>query len=50
MGSFKFTIFSGSMVTVMSPDGKPIQINAGALQAAAAQNTCGRLDIVRLVY
>ena len=25
----------------MSPDGKPIQVNAGALQAAAAQNAVG---------
>ena len=29
----------------MSPDGKPIQVNAGALQAAAAQSTVGRLYI-----
>ena len=26
----------------MSPDGKPIQVNASALQAAAAQNAVGR--------
>ena len=27
----------------MSPEGKPIQVNASALQAAAAQNVVGRL-------
>ena len=27
----------------MSPDGKPIQVNASALQAAAAQNPLGTL-------
>ena len=32
----------GNTVTVMSPEGKPIQVNASALQAAAAQNTVGR--------
>jgi hypothetical protein len=29
------------MVTIMSPEGKPIQVNASALQAAAGQNTMG---------
>ena len=29
----------------MSPDGKPIQVNASTLQAAAAQNAVGMLDI-----
>ena len=29
----------------MSPEGKPIQVNANDLQAAAAQNTVGRLYI-----
>ena len=27
----------------MSPDGKPVQVNASALQAAGAQNTMGML-------
>ena len=27
----------------MSPEGKPIQVNASALQAAGAQNTIGTL-------
>ena len=27
----------------MSPEGKPIQVNASALQAASAQNTMGML-------
>ena len=31
----------------MSPDGKPIQVNAGALQAAAAQNVAGMLEIIK---
>ena len=31
----------GNMVTIMSPEGKPIQVNASALQAASAQNTMG---------
>ena len=35
--------FIGSTVTVMSPDGKPVTVNASALQAAAAQNAVGRL-------
>ena len=34
----------------MSPDGKPIQINASSLQAAAAQNTTGMLIILELSY
>jgi len=34
------------MVTVMSPDGKPIQVNASALQAAAAQNAVGGMVTV----
>ena len=29
----------------MSPEGKPIQVNASALQAASAQNTMGMLEI-----
>ena len=32
----------GNTVTVMSPDGKPVTVNASALQAAAAQNAVGR--------
>ena len=35
----------GGTVTVMSPDGKPIQVSASALQAASAQNAAGMLDI-----
>ena len=31
----------------MSPEGKPIQVNAGALQAAAAQNVAGMLDTIK---
>ena len=31
----------------MSPEGKPIQVNANALQAAAAQNAVGMLYIYK---
>ena len=34
------------MVTIMSPEGKPIQVNASALQAASAQNTMGMLKLL----
>ena len=37
-----FHKLTGNTVTVMSPDGKPIQVNASALQAAAAQNALGQ--------
>ena len=40
---FKEKYFSGNVVTVMSPEGQPIQMNAMALQAAAAQNATGML-------
>ena len=33
------------MVTVMSPDGKPIQVNASALQAAGSQNNTGMIQV-----
>ena len=32
----------GGMVTVMSPDGKPIQVSANALQTAGAGQIAGR--------
>ena len=38
----------GNTVTVMSPDGKPIQVNANALQAAGAQNPMGMLKVAKL--
>ena len=38
----------GNTVTVMSPDGKPIQINASSLQAATAQNSMGMITILEL--
>ena len=38
----EYNLIVGNTVTVMSPEGKPIQVNAGALQAAAAQNAVGR--------
>ena len=36
---------SGNMVTVMSPDGKPIQVNASALQSAGSQNNIGMIQL-----
>ena len=33
------------MVTVMSPDGKPIQVNASALQSAGSQNNIGMIQL-----
>ena len=30
----------------MSPEGKPIQVNASALQAASAQNTMGMFKLL----
>ena len=33
------------MVTVMSPDGKPIQVNASALQSAGSQNNTGMIQV-----
>ena len=38
-----YALLIGNTVTVMSPEGKPIQVNSSVLQAAAAQNTVGRL-------
>lgn len=35
----------GNTVTVMDPDGIPIQVNASALQLEGAQNQMGKLDI-----
>ena len=32
----------------MSPEGKPIQVNASALQAASAQNSTGMLKLLTL--
>ena len=40
----------GNTVTVMSPDGKPIQINASSLQAATGQNTIGMNAILELSF
>ena len=44
------TIYLGNTVTVMSPEGKPIQVNTSALQAAAAQTAMGRLFIFDANY
>ena len=32
------------MVTIMSPDGKPIQVSASSLQTAGVQNQTGKHD------
>ena len=42
-------MFSGNTVTVMSPDGKPIQINANALQTAAAQTAAGSFSYFHFI-
>ena len=39
---------SGNMVTVMSPDGKPIQVNASALQSAGSQNNIGMIQLGKM--
>ena len=36
------------MVTVMSPDGKPIQVNASALQSAGSQNNIGMIQLGKM--
>ena len=41
MKTIEILSISGNTVTVMSPDGTPVQVNASALQSAAAQNTVG---------
>ena len=33
----------GGMVTVMSPDGKPVQVSANALQTGEGQSLRGRI-------
>ena len=40
----------GNTVTVMSPEGKPIQVNTNSLQAVAAQNAMGRPFIFHASY
>ena len=36
------------MITVLSPEGKPIQVNASALQAAGAQNNAvGMINVLK---
>ena len=39
----------GGLVTVMSPDGKPIQVAANALQTGGAQQSVGRIQITTLI-
>ena len=38
----------GGMITVMSPDGKPMQVAANALQAGGAGQLGGRISITKL--
>ena len=40
------TLILGGTVTIMSPDGTPVQVNASALQAASAQNAVGTLNSI----
>ena len=37
----------GNTVTVMSPDGKPIQVDSSTLQSLASDSTSGMLSYVR---
>ena len=46
--AIKEQFISGNTVTVMSPEGKPIQMNAMALQAAADQNAAGMLGRIHI--
>ena len=39
-----YSISLGNTVTIMSPEGKPIEVNASALQAASSQNAVGMFD------
>ena len=41
-----FASILGGTVTIMSPDGTPVQVNASALQAASAQNAAGMSDSI----
>jgi hypothetical protein len=45
LGIYKIYKFIGNTVTVMSPDGTPIQVNASVLKAAGAQNALGMISI-----
>ena len=37
------------MITVMSPDGKPMQVAANALQAGGAGQLGGRIEITKFI-
>ena len=39
-----YSISLGNTVTIMSPEGKPVEVNASALQAASSQNAVGMFD------
>ena len=39
-----FNQIIGNLVTILSPEGKPIQVDANALQAAGVQNGIGMND------
>ena len=39
----------GGMVTVMSPDGKPIQVAANAAQMLGTQNSLGRTQLTKML-
>ena len=43
-------ILLGGMVTVMNAEGKPVQVPAGALQAANVQNSIGKLQLIVSKY
>ena len=42
-------ILLGGMVTVMNAEGKPVQVPAGALQAANVQNHIGKIYDAKII-
>ena len=42
-------VYIGGMITVMSPEGKPMQVAANALQAGGAGQLAGRISITKLL-
>ena len=41
-----FNHIIGNLVTILSPEGKPIQVDANALQAAGVQNGIGMKESI----
>ena len=45
-----FNQIIGNLVTILSPEGKPIQVDANALQAAGVANGIGMNDSTHKIY